>query len=675
MEEIVKEAIEKRSDSISFLSESRDLAVEDMEFELGGEYAWDQEVWESRGKRPKITINTATTKKNRLANDLRDLNPEIKIIAIGDDNEEKARIRSGLIKKIQDQSGAESIYDSCFSQGLSAGFSFMKVRTDYVNEETFDMTPKIEFIRNNMGVHIDPYTKSPCYLDVKWGLCENKIKKEEFESKYDSSIDSFPSDDVNIEGGIITADYYKIKEVKKKLLLLSNGEQVIEGFKDSAVIEQALEYEISGEKVWTVLQERDSYVPKLHWYLLSGSDILDEREQLGRYVPIIPYEGRVLWIQGKKYIVSFIRNLKEPSRLKNYAKSIEVEQLAGSSLTDIMAPAESIAQYNDIWQNRNKTKYPFLPWDHVNKKGEPIPAPQQLTYNGPANQLQGLFQGYNADIDEISGMYSDNIGGPSQLRAGVAIDLKQSQGNQNNFDFLDNFTTRTLPYLGAVLNDIIDNYYDTEREETIQGKDGKPETIKLNTSDGVDISGKYEVKVSIGSATDSKRKESNDFMMELARVFPEKMQSLAHIYANNLEGMKDKDDAVKLLKAQLGPELSAILDEDDPQRVFVENSQLKQQMEQQGQELEQAMELIKSMQIDYKKAMDVAQLRSQTDLQKTQMTNQNRIQSEMIKADVAIQKQQMQNQVQPPQPGEEIDGYRYRGGNPAEQMNWEPLNG
>jgi hypothetical protein len=639
MDSIVSEAKEFREESLQFNSESREMARESMSFELGGENSWDSKMWKSRGERPKITINTASTKKNRLANDLRDLNPIIKLIPCSDQDEETARVKNGIIRKIQEKSGAETIYDQCFSQGLSAGFSFMKVSMDYKSPETFDMVPKIEAIPNNMGVHIDPFIKSPCYLDMKWALCENKIDRKKFIQDHGESHQSFPSEDLNINNGIVTADYYKIKEVKKKLVLLSDGQQVVEGFADDLRIKEAMKYEIDGQRVWQTIQERDSFIPKLQWYLLSGNDILDERELLGKYIPIIPYEGRVLWIEGRKYIISFVNPLMEPSRLKNFGKSIEVEQLAMAVLTDKVAPADAIIDYKDVWDSANQVRYSVLPYSHKDKDGEPIPPPQKWNYTGPGNQLQALFQSYNSDIDEISGLHTDSLqGGPSQLRSGVAIDLKQSQGNQNNFDFIDNFTSRTLKYLGVVLNDQIDAYMDSEMEETIEDNNGKPEVVKLNQEGGYNITeGEYDVKVEVGSATASERREANELLISMMDKIPG-MANVGHIIAKNMDNLKDKDDVVKILKASMPPELLQIIDADET-TVAAENASLKQQLEQQGMELQQASELIKSMQIDYQKAMDVQTLKSQTDLQKTQMQGENKLEEQELKNQGAILKE------------------------------------
>ena len=618
-----------------------------MEFELDGEYAWDTAVWKDRGNRPKVSINSVSTKKHRLANDLRDLNPEIQVIPKKDEFEKHAELRNTLIKDIQDRSCAESIYDSAFCQGLSAGFSFMRVSTEYASPTTFEQQISIKNIPNNLGVHYDFTHKNPAYIDMKWGSIEGQFSQEEYRKKFPNATSelNFPTDafqDDNSQPKIITNEFYRIKEIPKKLLQISNGQGgILEGFSDDLKISEALEYTIDGEQVWQVIQERDSFKPQLEWYLMNGADILDERkDMLGSYIPIIPYETRSLFIRGKKYIVSFIRNLKEPARLKNYAKSLEVEQVALQPLNTIMAPYAAVSDYMEYYKTANNQRWPVLPYNHVDKAGNPIPAPIRDNYQGPSNQLAGTFQTYDKDLNDVSGMYDENIGSPSQLRSGVAIDLKQSQGNHNNYDYIDNFITRTLTYEGIVLNDLITQVHDTETEIQVD-RNGSKETIPINVEGGIDLTeGEFEVKAVVGSASESEREKSNDMLLQLMERVPA-MQNAAHIIANNMDNLKDKEDLVKILKASLPPNVLSMLEQDE-QAVFVENQQLKQQLEGISAEYEQAMDLIKSMQIDYKKAMDVQSLKSQTDLEKvgiqsattlskTEMEQQGKMMQDMFK--------------------------------------------
>ena len=160
--------------------------------------------------------------------------------------------------------------------------------------------------------------------------------------------------------------------------------------------------------------------------------------------------------------------------------------------------------------------------------------------------------------------------------------------------------------------------------------------------------GEFEVKAVVGSANETQRREANELMISLMEKVPA-MQNAAHIIANNMDNLKDKDDLVKILKASLPPNVLGMLEQDE-QAVFTENMQLKQQMEGLTAEYEQAMDLIKSMQIDYKKAMDVQSLKSETDLQKvgiqsattlskTEMEIQSKMLSEVLTGFRDMQKQ------------------------------------
>jgi len=642
MDDIVKEALEQRQDSLGYNNESRTNGKEDMEFELGGEYAWDNDIWKARGERPRVSIDSITTKKHALANDLRDLNPEIKIIPKKDDFEEHAKVRQEIIRDIQERSSSESIYDYCFNQvnqGLSAGFSFMQVETEYISPTSFEQQIKIKNLKNNLAVHYYFNYQNPSFIDMKWGLVEFKMTMDNYKKEYSKNgysnfaSEAFGQDQV--DDAVILGEYYRIIEKPKKLLMISNGGEILEGYSDDIKILDRLQKEMNGSKVWQVIQERKSYKPQLERYILNGEEILEEnKEVLGSYIPIIPYEGRSIMIEGKSHLISFIRNLKEPARLKNYAKSLEVEMLAMQPLSTWTAPREAIADHMEYWETANNKKWPVLPYEHKDKNGEPLPPPQRTPYQGPSNQMAGMFATYDKDLDDISGMYNDNVGGPSQLRSGVAIDLKQSQGNHNNFDFIDNFTTRTLNYMGIVLNDLITVVHDEEKEINFMGKGNKRESININgnTPDSVKMEdGEFEVKTIVASATESKRKASNDTLLSLLQQVPA-MQNAAHLIAGNLEDFPEKDELVRIMKASLPPNVLEVI-EGDPETALIENGQLKGQLEQVQAELQQAAELIKSMQIDSQTKIQVQAMKSETDINK-----------ELIKGEIQLKDQQLENE-------------------------------
>jgi hypothetical protein len=647
MDDIVKEAKELRDDSINANQESRIAARDDINFELGGEYAWDPVIWRARGKRPKVTLDNISVRKYRLANDLRDLNPEIKIIPKDFKWEKNAEVLSKYVEDIQCRSGSESIYDSVFVQGITSGFAFMEVCTQFASDTTFDQNILIKNISNCFAVHVDPNLNSPSYLDMTWAQKEYAVSKKLYEDKYKSySVSSYPSDAFDEKSGdnIILCNYYKQIQKPKKLLMISNGSQIAEGYSDDYRIKDALDLEINGVRVWKVIQERKSYEKKVKIYTLNGSDIVDETDHLGKYIPIIPYEARIVYVNGKKYIMSFVRKLKEPARMKNYAKSLEVELVALQPMSQWMAPRRAVQDHLSAFQTAHKDRASVLMYEDQDKDGTPIPAPQPYFWQGPSNQLVAISQSWDNELNLTSGMYEgEQLGGPSQLRSGVAIDLKQSQGNHNVFDFVDRFVTCTLQYLGVVLLDLIPKVHNSEELITLT-RNGKPEQVPVNYADekGETINltdGEYEVKAVVGSANESKRKETYEQLMQIAQMFPENMRDALPIFAKNLDGIKDKEELIRIFKAQQSPSV-ANAEGMDEEKALAENMQLKTQMQSMQAQLEQANQLIQSMEIDYKKAMDVqtlkgqqemekVQLQSETTLIKTEMDNQAKVLSQL----------------------------------------------
>ena len=100
-------------------------------------------------------------------------------------------------------------------------------------------------------------------------------------------------------------------------------------------------------------------------------------------------------------------------------------------------------------------------------------------------------------------------------------------------------------------------------------------------------------------------------------------------------------------------------------------SQLQQSQEM-IQMLQQALEQTTQQADENGLKMELEQIKGQQAMMLQEMKNQNEITKEMIRGDVAIQKQQM---MQMPSIGDEVEGYVYRGGDPADEFSWEKSEG
>src|SRR5690606_22841978 len=75
------------------------------------------------------------------------------------------------------------------------------------------------------------------------------------------------------------------------------------------------------------LQERSTVLPAIKWYFINGLEILEKRDWLGMWIPIIPTHGDELNINGKRIFEGIVRHSKDSQRIYNYMASSEAEAI------------------------------------------------------------------------------------------------------------------------------------------------------------------------------------------------------------------------------------------------------------------------------------------------------------------------------------------------------------
>src|SRR5262249_2733492 len=141
-----------------------------------------------RKKRPCLTLNRFIPMIAHVANEQRMSRPAIQVDPVGGGADpESAEIRQGLVRHIEVDSKAETIYDTAFERMIEKGWSYFRVVTDWESPESFHQVIKIEGFTNDFSVYDDPTSEDPTGCDRKWCFIVYDMPRGEYMTQYPKS--------------------------------------------------------------------------------------------------------------------------------------------------------------------------------------------------------------------------------------------------------------------------------------------------------------------------------------------------------------------------------------------------------------------------------------------------------------------------------------------------------
>lgn len=496
--------------------ENRRDMVDDQKFAAGDQ--WPDEIKAVRTGRPMQTINRLPAFIDQIIGDARQNKVAIKVFAGEDGDVDVANIYGGMIRSIESRSNADFAYDTALEQSATFGFGAWRVKTQYIDENTFDQEIIIERIANALNVYFDPSSIQPDYSDSEYAIVVDSISKDDFKRRWPDAAESgFQVD--NCEAGWSTGDQLQIAEYWYKdrtpatLYLMADG---------TTTTEKPTAPEM-------VIRERKTEIVTVKMCILSGSAVLERADWAGKYIPIIGVNGKEDMVDGKRILRGIVRHAKDPQRMYNYWRTIDTETKALAPKAPVMVTTKQIDGLDDLWQDALSGNLPYLPYN----PDPQAPMPQRLN---AGLQDRGFEQAALLAVDEMkatTGIYSAALGEQSNETSGRAILARQREGDTANFAYIDNLS-RAIRYSARVIIDLIPKIYDTERVVEIMGIDGQKKLERINsarvTEDGAieqvnDLTtGRYDLVVDVGPSYTTKRIEALNMMVEIAKMNPAVMQ-------------------------------------------------------------------------------------------------------------------------------------------------------
>ena len=618
--EILELARSRLNMAISAYSESREDELDDLRFFAGSpdnHWQWPADVLATRGAvqgqtinaRPCLTINKLPQHVRQVTNDQRQNRPSGKVIPADDKADvEVAEIFDGMVRHIEYISDADVAYDTACENQVGYGEGYIRLVTEYCDDNSFDQDIKIVRVRNSFSVYMDPMIQDPCGSDAKWCFITEDVMKDDYERMFPdaqplSSLQQLGVGDQTLaqwinEDTVRIAEYFYVDH-KKETLNLYYGN--VSAFAGSP---QAKQMEAQGMKP---MRTRLVDVQKVRRCKINGYEILEENEWAGKWIPVVRVVGNEFEVDGKMYVSGLVRNAKDAQRMYNYWVSQEAEMLALAPKAPFIGYGGQFEGYENQWKTANTQNWPYLEVnpDVTDGQGAVLPLPQRAMPPMAQNGLIAAKMGAADDIKSTTGQYDSSLGATSNERSGRAILAREKQGDTGTYHYVDNLA-RAIRYITRQIVDLVPKIYDTQRIARIIGEDGSPSMVKVNPmqpepvnkimdQQGIVIEkiynlgvGKYDVCVTTGPSYMTKRQEALDAMSQLLQGNPQLWAVAGDLFVKNMDWPGAQEMAKRFAKT-IDPKLMS--DDDKPPELQA----AEQQIQAMGQEMEQMHQMIQNV--------------------------------------------------------------------------------
>jgi hypothetical protein len=606
--------------AISALSESREDEIDDLRFYAGSpdnHWQWPADVLATRGAvqgqtinaRPCLTINKLPQHVKQVTNDQRQNRPAAKVIPVDDNADiEVADIFNGMIRHIEYISDADVAYDTACENQVAYGEGYIRLLTEYCDDNTFEQDIKIGRVRNSFSVYMDPMIQDPTGADAKYCFVTQDLTREEYERMYPNAapvttLQSLGVGDQSIsnwlnEDTIRVADYYYIDYDRATLNLYPGNQTAFAGTPEDKQLKAFF-----GKPI----RSRESDRPKVKYCKINGYEVLEQNDWAGKCIPVIRVVGNEYEVDGRLYVSGLVRNAKDAQRMYNYWVSQEAEMLALAPKAPFIGYGGQFEGYETQWKTANTQNWPYLEVnpDVTDGQGSILPLPQRAQ---PPMASSGLLQakaGASEDIKSTTGQYNASLGMGSNERSGKAILARQREGDVGTYHYGDNLA-RSVRNVARQLVDLIPKIYDTQRVARIIGEDGDTKMVRVNPDQqqpvnkivdqsGIVIEkiynlsvGKYDVVAVTGPGYATKRQESLEAMGQMLQANPSLWAVAGDLFVKNMDWPGAQEMAKRFAKT-IDPKLMGD-GEDNPALQAAQ-----QQMEAMGQEMEQMHQMLQNV--------------------------------------------------------------------------------
>tara|TARA_R110002095_G_scaffold115380_1_gene100681 strand:- start:719 stop:2695 length:1977 start_codon:yes stop_codon:yes gene_type:complete len=588
---ILDEAMDRFDTASDAWSYTYNAALDDIQFVDTDDGQWDDAVRQSRVNRPCLTFDKLSSAVDQVVGQQLQMLPGVKVRGAEEGDQDVAEIYEGLIRQIE-QRGAKA-YKTAFKFSVKGGWGCWLIEHDYIDDTSMNQDIILREIKNPFSVLFDPIIQIQDMKECRYAFQFEDLERDEFERLYPKAQtgvgEAFYSAGnqrawIN-ENTVRIADYFRIVPEERRLVQLSTGEVV--DYEDIEPIIDELNF-----KGVTITNERIVEGRKLERFKITGMEILEEYECIGRYIPLVPLLGKTSNIDGRFVTRGLVRKAKDAQRMYNYSRSTAIEVTALQPKQPLMATPAMIKGHEERYRNLMTSNDPVLLFN-FDQGQKPFREPP----GQPSTALLTDVQISSDDIKSTTGIYDASLGQRSNETSGRAIRERQLQGNIATYEFVDELV-ESIKYTGEIFVNMIPKIYDAERQIRILGEDDREEVMMINkpqldlqTGETIIINdlnrGHYDIKVTTGPSFSTRRSETAEQLGTLFGQNPQMAQMGADIYFKSLD-LVGADELVERVR-KAGIKAGMIEPNEEEKKELTGGQQQQQQIKAQAMQMEMAM--------------------------------------------------------------------------------------
>lgn len=538
LQELWQEAISEFDRVQEALSGEREQCIEDRRFATISGAMWEDKLGQQFENLPRPEVNKIRLSINRILNEYRQNRVTVNFLPADGSESNLSETLNGLYRADENDCNAQLAYLNAFDEKLNGGIGAWRLRTCYEDESDPENEKQriiIEpIVDADTSVYFDIDSKSQDKSDATKCWVVKSVTPEYLEEEFDVVGGSLnkPNDTTYFDwfqpDVVYIAEYYKVEEVKKRLIKyrneLTGQEQAVEKKEAEARLEEltALGFvEVSRRTV----KER-----KIRKLLICGSQVLEDCGYIaGKNIPVVIDYGQRWFVDNIERCMGHVRLAKDVTRLGNMVMS-KLAQIASQSATSvpILTPSMVGNGLSEMWANANVNNPPYMLVNPlIDQSGNEIVPPINYTQTPqipPA--VVTLYEMTERHLQDVLGNQQEG----EKLRANTseaAIELVQNKIDQQSYVYFDNHCI-AMKRCGEIWLSMAREIY-TEKGRKMKLIDDKGmrssiELLRPNIVDDIQViendltDAKMEVVVDVGEAYASKREKTVSNLTKLLPV-------------------------------------------------------------------------------------------------------------------------------------------------------------